>query len=107
MCSNGVFSPSFLQDADLRDACAQGILNEVLKYKLIFIETPDAVETSAALENYRRVSRVSTVPQDREATTDSPAPRRPATTDEEPSCFLSREGRCLKASISITITAAP
>ena len=31
-------------------------MNEVLKYKLIFIETPDAVETSAALENYRRVS---------------------------------------------------
>lgn len=29
------------------------MLNEVLKYKLIFIETPDAAETSLALENYR------------------------------------------------------
>jgi len=29
------------------------LLNEVLKYKLIFIETPDAAETSLALENYR------------------------------------------------------
>ncbi|KAI8448580.1 hypothetical protein BY996DRAFT_6433205 [Phakopsora pachyrhizi] len=31
-----------------------GILKEVWKYKLIFVETPDAVETSVALENYRR-----------------------------------------------------
>lgn len=30
-----------------------GILNEVLKYKLIFVETPDALETSLALSNYR------------------------------------------------------
>lgn len=36
----------------------QGILNEVWKHKLIFVETPDANETSIALENYRRVSRV-------------------------------------------------
>ena len=35
----------------------QGILNEVWKNKLIFVETPDANETSIALENYRRVSR--------------------------------------------------
>ena len=33
-------------------------MNEVLKHKLIFIETPDAIETSAALENYRRVSEI-------------------------------------------------
>ena len=33
-----------------------GILNEVWKHKLIFVETPDANETSIALENYRRVS---------------------------------------------------
>ena len=33
----------------------QGILNEVWKHKLIFVETPDANETSIALENYRRV----------------------------------------------------
>ena len=31
----------------------QNLLNEVLKHKLIFIETPDAAETSLALENYR------------------------------------------------------
>lgn len=34
---------------------SQGILNEVWKHKLIFVETPDANETSIALENYRRV----------------------------------------------------
>lgn len=33
----------------------QSILNEALKHKLIFIETPDAVETGVALTNYRRV----------------------------------------------------
>ena len=33
----------------------KGILNEVWKHKLIFVETPDANETSIALENYRRV----------------------------------------------------
>jgi len=33
----------------------QGILDDVWKYKLIFVETPDANETSIALENYRRV----------------------------------------------------
>lgn len=35
----------------------QRILDKVLKYKLIFIETPDAAETSIALENYRIVER--------------------------------------------------
>jgi len=30
-------------------------LTEVWKHKLIFVETPDANETSIALENYRRV----------------------------------------------------
>lgn len=30
-------------------------MNEVWKHKLIFVETPDANETSIALENYRRV----------------------------------------------------
>lgn len=34
-------------------SCQQGMLNEVLKYKLVFIETPDGAETSIALENYR------------------------------------------------------
>lgn len=33
----------------------QGILTEVWKNKLIFVETPDANETSIALENYRKV----------------------------------------------------
>ncbi|KAG1453914.1 hypothetical protein G6F55_007887 [Rhizopus delemar] len=31
-----------------------GILNEAWKYKLIFVETPDAAETSLALANYRK-----------------------------------------------------
>ncbi|CAG8636685.1 8189_t:CDS:10 [Acaulospora morrowiae] len=31
-----------------------GILNEAWKHKLIFVETPDAAETSYALENYRK-----------------------------------------------------
>lgn len=31
-----------------------GVLNEVLKHKLLFIETPDGLETSIALENFRR-----------------------------------------------------
>ncbi|KAJ3218139.1 hypothetical protein HDU67_006543 [Dinochytrium kinnereticum] len=31
-----------------------GMLQELLKYKLVFIETPDAAETSLALENYRK-----------------------------------------------------
>lgn len=37
----------------------KGMLQEVLKYKLIFIETPDAAETSLALENYRLVASAS------------------------------------------------
>jgi hypothetical protein len=40
----------------LRYSIEQGILNEVWKNKLIFVETPDANETSIALENYRRVN---------------------------------------------------
>ncbi|RUS24950.1 DNA repair helicase, partial [Jimgerdemannia flammicorona] len=31
-----------------------GMLNEAWKHKLIFVETPDAAETSLALENYRK-----------------------------------------------------
>jgi DNA excision repair protein ERCC-2 len=34
----------------------QGILSEVWKHKLLFVETPDAMETSIALKNYREVS---------------------------------------------------
>ena len=30
-----------------------GIINHILQYKLVFIETPDSVETSIALESYR------------------------------------------------------
>jgi hypothetical protein len=32
----------------------QGILNEVWKHKLIFVETPDAAETAIALQNFRK-----------------------------------------------------
>ena len=43
------------RDDDTGLTLSQGILNEVWKNKLIFVETPDANETSIALENYRRV----------------------------------------------------
>lgn len=43
------------QETKLHSSFFQGILNEVWKNKLIFVETPDANETSIALENYRRV----------------------------------------------------
>jgi DNA excision repair protein ERCC-2 len=32
-----------------------GMIQEILQNKLVFIETPDAAETSIALENYRKV----------------------------------------------------
>ncbi|GAA5881963.1 hypothetical protein JCM1840_002981 [Sporobolomyces johnsonii] len=49
------FFPSYLYMESIVSAWNEmGILNEVLKHKLIFIETPDAIETSIALENYRR-----------------------------------------------------
>jgi len=49
------FFPSYLYMESIVAAWHDmGILNEVWKYKLIFIETPDAGETSVALENYRR-----------------------------------------------------
>ncbi|KAJ3121717.1 DNA-dependent ATPase of the nucleotide excision repair factor 4 complex [Nowakowskiella sp. JEL0407] len=48
------FFPSYLyMEKILSEWNSLGILQEVLKYKLIFIETPDAAETSIALENYR------------------------------------------------------
>lgn len=51
------FFPSYLYMESIVAAWHDmGILEEVWKYKLIFIETPDAPETSIALENYRRVS---------------------------------------------------
>jgi hypothetical protein len=43
------------QETKFHSSFFQGILNEVWKNKLIFVETPDANETSIALENYRRV----------------------------------------------------
>lgn len=50
-----VRSQSPFSRVGIHTARLQGILNEVWKYKLIFVETPDANETSIALENYRRV----------------------------------------------------
>lgn len=35
--------------------CFQGILENIQRNKLIFIETPDAAETSMALEKYQEV----------------------------------------------------
>jgi len=49
------FFPSYLYMESIVAAWHDmGILEEVWKYKLIFIETPDAPETSIALENFRR-----------------------------------------------------
>ncbi|CAD6963166.1 unnamed protein product [Tilletia controversa] len=49
------FFPSYLYMESIVAAWHDmGILEEAWKYKLIFIETPDAPETSIALENYRR-----------------------------------------------------
>ncbi|ORY68075.1 hypothetical protein BCR35DRAFT_269945 [Leucosporidium creatinivorum] len=49
------FFPSYLYMESIVSAWMEmGILNEVTNHKLIFIETPDAPETSAALDNYRR-----------------------------------------------------
>jgi len=48
------FFPSYIyMEAIIAMWNEMNLLNEVLKYKLIFIETPDAAETSLALENYR------------------------------------------------------
>ncbi|TPX36511.1 hypothetical protein SmJEL517_g01355 [Synchytrium microbalum] len=48
------FFPSYLYMESIVSAWNElGVLQEALKYKLIFIETPDAPETSLALENYR------------------------------------------------------
>ncbi|GAA96772.1 uncharacterized protein L969DRAFT_97120 [Mixia osmundae IAM 14324] len=49
------FFPSYLYMESIVAAWHDmGILNEAWKHKLIFVETPDAAETSVALENYRR-----------------------------------------------------
>lgn len=39
----------------------KGILSEVWKHKLLFVETPDAMETSVALKNFREVCRCALV----------------------------------------------
>ena len=49
------FFPSYLYMESIVSAWNEmQILDEVWKHKLIFVETPDAPETSIALENYRR-----------------------------------------------------
>ncbi|KAI9139351.1 hypothetical protein BKA69DRAFT_1085762 [Paraphysoderma sedebokerense] len=48
------FFPSYLYMESIVSMWNEmGILNDVWKNKLIFVETPDAAETSVALENYR------------------------------------------------------
>eukprot|EP00835_Amoeboradix_gromovi_P006251 NODE_702_length_5024_cov_0.139898.p1 type:complete len:744 gc:universal NODE_702_length_5024_cov_0.139898:2594-363(-) len=48
------FFPSYLyMESIISDWSVMGIINKVLQHKLVFIETPDAAETSLALENYR------------------------------------------------------
>ncbi|KAG9247147.1 DNA repair helicase-like protein RAD3 [Calycina marina] len=49
-----VFFPSYLyMESIISQWQGSGILDEVWKYKLILVETPDAQETSLALETYR------------------------------------------------------
>ena len=48
------FFPSYLYMESILSAWEEmGILSTLLEYKLIFIETPDSVETSIAIQNYR------------------------------------------------------
>ncbi|KAI8050413.1 hypothetical protein BDF22DRAFT_694763 [Syncephalis plumigaleata] len=48
------FFPSYLYMESIVAAWNEmGLLQEAWKYKLIFVETPDAAETSIALQNYR------------------------------------------------------
>jgi hypothetical protein len=72
----------------------------VWKHKLLFVETPDAMETSVALKNFREVSdtRLSLLSL-LEASADT---CRRATMVEEQSCFPSLEERCPRESISIS-----
>lgn len=50
-----VFFPSYLyMESIISQWQTMGILDEVWKYKLILVETPDAQETSLALETYRK-----------------------------------------------------
>ncbi|GME74773.1 unnamed protein product [Ambrosiozyma monospora] len=50
-----VFFPSYLyMESIISTWQTMGILDEVWKYKLILVETPDAQETSLALETYRK-----------------------------------------------------
>ena len=49
-----VFFPSYLyMESIISMWQGMGILDEVWRYKLILVETPDAQETSLALETYR------------------------------------------------------
>lgn len=65
------------------------------KHKLLFVETPDAMETSIALKNYREVG---------ESIADSADVRRVIMVVEQ-SCFRSPEERCPRVLISITTMA--
>ena len=102
-----IWSATFLMLASRSIAltpCFQGILNEVWKHKLIFVETPDANETSIALENYRRVNFSQLWPCD---TAHHPfAWFRLAITDAVPCCSQWHEARYQKVSILITIMGA-
>jgi DNA excision repair protein ERCC-2 len=49
-----VFFPSYLyMESIVKEWNDLGMLQELLNYKLVFIETPDAAETTVALESYR------------------------------------------------------
>jgi Rad3-related DNA helicase len=77
----------------------QGILDDVWKYKLIFVETPDANETSIALENYRRVGHSQVLLPDLLTST---LGTRHVTMVEVRFCSPSLGGKFRKESISTT-----
>jgi DNA excision repair protein ERCC-2 len=49
-----VFFPSYIYlEAIVASWDEMGVLKEVMRHKLVFLETPDATETAIALEHYR------------------------------------------------------
>lgn len=82
-------------------SCSQGILENIQRNKLIFIETQDAAETSMALEKYQEVRGILGICLVMGFYQISCAFYvfflRRVRTAEEPSSFPWPEGRCLKA----------
>ena len=48
------FRSPLLRSPSSFSSVSKGIMNEIMRYKLVFVETQDVAETSIALENYQR-----------------------------------------------------